>query len=147
MPFAIGRLALAAALALSALPAHARGAGAAFAPSFRAGPGMARGAAVPFGHSVAPRSAVIVAPRQHVVVAAGRARNVIVAPRQRVVVSPEQHAMMARGHRVFVVPETVLVVPQTPVYYVAAPYASCVWCDDLGCVRQTLDFCAMFAGS
>ena len=77
----------------------------------------------------------------------------VVAPQRRIVVVPQQHAMMAQengmmahGHRVFVVPGTFLVVPQTPVYYVAAPYTSCIWCDELGCVPQTLEFCAMFAG-
>jgi hypothetical protein len=100
---------------------------------------------VPFGRAVVPRSAVIVAPRQNVVVAPGHARNVIVVPQQHATVRHE-HGTMAHGHPVFVVPGTVLIVPQTPVYYVAAPYTSCIWCDELGCVRQTLEFCAMFAG-
>src|SRR5690348_16333617 len=107
---------------------------------------------VPFAHDVAPRSAVV-APRQSIVVAPRHAGNVIVAPRQRVIVVSEQHPMMAHEHGmtghgrpILVVPGTVLVVPQTPVYYVAAPYASCIWCDELGCVRQTPDFCAMFGG-
>ena len=84
--------------------------------------------------------------------------------RGRAHTSPEQREGICAGHAIpgqccqsglglahtfslIVVPETVLVVPQAPVYYVAAPYASCIWCDELGCVRQTLDFCAMFAGS
>jgi hypothetical protein len=140
MPSKIGCLTLAAILALGASPlvAHAHGDGAGAAPSFQAKPGMA-----PFGHAVAPRSAVIVAPQQ----------RVVIAPQGRVVVVPQQHEMarrehdmMAHRHPVVVVPGTVLVVPQTPVYYVAAPYASCVWCDEFGCVRQTLDFCATFGG-
>jgi hypothetical protein len=161
MPSAIGRLTLAAILALGASPLAAHGDGAGAAPSSQAGAGIVGGAMVPFGHAVAPRSAVIVAPRQRVVVSPAHARNVVVAPQQRVVVAPQrrivvvpqqhammaqEHGMMAHGHRVFVVPGTFLVVPQTPVYYVAAPYTSCIWCDELGCVRQTLDFCATFAG-
>src|SRR4051812_32604942 len=136
------------------LPAHARGAGAGAAPSFQAGPGTGRRVMVPHGRAVAPRSAIVVAPQQRVVVTPGHARNVIVAPRQRVVVSPQQHATSTHGHPVFVVPNqpvfaapgTFLVVPQQPVFFVSQPYPSCVWCDELGCVRQTLDFCAMFAG-
>jgi hypothetical protein len=148
---------LVAILALGVSPslAHARGARSGGAPSVQAGPGMGHGAMIPFGHAVAPRSAVIVAPRQRVVVNPAHARNVIVAPghARNVIVVPQQHAMvrhehgmMAHGHPVFVVPGTVLIVPQTPVFLVAQPYASCVWCDELGCVRQTLDFCATFAG-
>jgi hypothetical protein len=190
MAFAIGRRAIAAILALGSLPspAHARGSGARAAPSFQAGPGMGRGAMVPFGHADGPRSAIIVDPRQNIVVAPGRARNVTVAPRQRVVVTPQgrllapqqrvvvnpthtrnviiapqqrvivasgkrvivvpqQHAMMAHGHPVFVAPGTFFVVPQPPVFFVSSPYQSCIWCDELGCVRQTLDFCATFGGS
>ena len=108
---------------------------------------MGRGTMVPFGHAVAPRSAVIVAPRQRVVVTPGRARNVIVAPQRRIVVGPQQHAMMAHGHPVFVAPGTFFVVPQPPVFFVSSPYQSCIWCDELGCVRQTLDFCTTFGGS
>src|SRR4051812_32918043 len=141
MPPVIRRLTLVVIVALSASPlvahAHAHGDGTGAAPSVPMATGM-----VPFRQAVVPRSAVVVAPRQNVVVNPARARNVTVAPQQRVIVVPEQHAMMRRehdkmahGHRIFVVPEAVLVVPQTPVYYVIAPYQSCVWCDELGCVR------------
>src|SRR3954451_11769920 len=132
MSCAIGRFALAAILALGVLPAMAHAHDA--SPSFQAG----RGGMVPSGHAVAPRSAVIVAPRQRVVVNPAHARTVGVAPQQR--------AMMAHRHPVFVAPGATFVVPQTPVFFVTQPYASCVWCDELGCVRQTLDFCATFAG-
>jgi hypothetical protein len=112
--------------------------------------------------TVAPRQRVVVtpqgrllAPRQRVVVSPTRTRNVIIAPQQRVIVAsgkrvivvPQQHAMMAHGHPVFVAPGTFFVVPQPPVFFVSSPYQSCIWCDELGCVRQTLDFCATFAGS
>jgi hypothetical protein len=155
MPFAIGRLVVAAILALGALPslAQARGAGAAFAPSVQAGPGMGRGAVAPFGGPVAPRSAVIVAPRQRVVVAPGHARNVvIVTQQQRVVIAARPRVAVSRRpifvapqQPVLVVPQPFLVVPQQPVFFVPVP-PPCVWCDELGCVRQTLDFCATFAG-
>src|SRR4051794_26383872 len=107
MPSAIGRLALAAILALGALPSAAHGDGAGATPWVQAGTGMGGRAMAPFGHAVAPRAAVIVAPQQ----------RVIVVPQQHTTTTHE-HAMMAHGHPVLVVPGTVLVVPQTPVYYV-----------------------------
>src|SRR3954470_10166474 len=106
MPSAIGRLTLAAILALGASPSAAHGDGAGAAPSSQAGVGMVGGAMVPFGHAVAPRSAVIVAPRQRVVVNPAHARNVVV-PQQHAMMAQEhgmmaqEHGMMAHGHHVF----------------------------------------------
>src|SRR4051812_30728441 len=62
VPPVIRGLTLATILALGALPlpAHARGDGAGATPSSSAGPSMGGATIVPFTHSFAPRSAVIV---------------------------------------------------------------------------------------